>query len=133
MFGEVWKWAGYFRKTNKNIGVDKNSIRVELKNLLDDAAFWIQKETFFPDEIALRFKHRMVSIHLFPNGNGRHSRLMADIIISHIYNKQVFNWGSGKLDSPSSDRRQYIHSLRKADLGNFEDLIQFARSAEAQC
>jgi hypothetical protein len=53
---------------------------------------------------------------------------MADIIISHIYNQQVFTWGSGNLESPSSGRKLYINSLRKADSGFLDDLIQFARS-----
>ena len=89
MYGRVWGWAGEFRKTNKNLGVDKWQIPSSLKALLDDASYWIAHETFIPDEIAVRFKHRIVSIHCFPNGNGRHSRLMADIIIDKIYRLPV--------------------------------------------
>jgi Fic-DOC domain mobile mystery protein B len=81
MYGNVWKWAGEFRKSNKNIGVDKFEISVELNKLLNDTTYWIENKIFEPDEIAIRFKHRLVSIHCFPNGNGRHSRLIADIII----------------------------------------------------
>lgn len=81
MYGNVWKWAGEFRKSNKNIGVDKFEISVELNKLLNDTIYWIENKVFEPDEIAIRFKHRLVSIHCFPNGNGRHSRLIADIII----------------------------------------------------
>ena len=92
MFGEVWSWAGIFRKTNKNIGVDKYKIGVELRELCDDAKYWIKYNTYSPDEIAVRFKHRLVSIHLFPNGNGRHSRLVADIITSHIFRGETFTW-----------------------------------------
>lgn len=73
MYGDVWAWAGEFRKTNKNIGVDKWQIGTDLHNLLDDAKYWIENGTFSPDELAIRFKHRIVSIHCFPNGNGRHS------------------------------------------------------------
>ena len=75
MFGQVWGWAGEFRKTNKNIGIDKWEIPVALKNLLDDAVYWYANNTYAPDEMALRFKHRLVSIHCFSKGNGRHSRL----------------------------------------------------------
>src|ERR1043165_6912386 len=85
MYGDVWKWAGTFRRTNKNIGVDKWQIPTELRSLLDDARFWYDNNTYPPDEMALRFKHRLVSIHCFPNGNGRHSRLMADLIVEKIY------------------------------------------------
>ena len=84
MYGNVWKWAGEFRKSNKNIGVDKFEISVELNKLLNDTIYWIENKVFEPDEIAIRFKHRLVSIHCFPNGNGRHSRLIADIIIEKI-------------------------------------------------
>jgi len=85
MFGEVWSWAGQFRKSNKNIGVDWTIIGIELKKLLDDTEFWIKNRSYNPDEIAIRFKHRLVRIHCFPNGNGRHSRMMADIIIESIF------------------------------------------------
>lgn len=95
MFGQVWGWAGEFRKTNKNIGIDKWEIPVALKTLLDDAAYWYANNTYAPDEMALRFKHRLVSIHCFSNGNGRHSRLMADLIIQKLYRLPVFTWGRG--------------------------------------
>ncbi|MGH2564811.1 MAG: mobile mystery protein B, partial [Ginsengibacter sp.] len=78
MYSNVWAWAGEFRKTNKNIGVDKWQIPTDLRNLLDDTKFWYANNTYSPDELTIRFKHRLVSIHCFPNGNGRHSRLMAD-------------------------------------------------------
>jgi Fic-DOC domain mobile mystery protein B len=90
MYGKVWRWAGEFRKTNKNIGVDKWQIPTELKYLLDDLIYWYTNQTYPPDEIAIRFKHRIVSIHCFPNGNGRHSRLLADIVIEKIF-KVIFN------------------------------------------
>ena len=85
MYGDVWKWAGQFRLTDKNIGVNWTQIGIELKNLIDDIKYWIENKTFSPEEIAIRFKHRIVSIHCFPNGNGRHSRMMADIIIESIF------------------------------------------------
>ena len=88
MYGEVWAWAGTFRKTNKNIGVDKWQMPSALKSLLDDALFWVENKTLPPEEIAINFKHRLVSIHCFPNGNGRHSRLMADIIYLKFINNR---------------------------------------------
>ena len=99
MFGDIWKWAGEFRKTNKNIGVDKLIIGIELKNLLEDCKYWIENKIFIEDEIAIRLSHRMVLIHPFPNGNGRHSRSMADVLINKGFGKSFFTWGkkeSGK-------------------------------------
>jgi Fic-DOC domain mobile mystery protein B len=128
MFGEVWKWAGTFRRTNKNIGVDKYSIPLELRALMDDCKFWIIHHTFPADEIALRFKHRLVSIHCFANGNGRHSRLMADIIAEKLLNRAIFTWGSVNLIHSSAFRSNYLTALREADNGNYEPLLLFARS-----
>ena len=90
MYGDVWKWAGEFRKTQKNIGIQWTQIGIELKNLLDDTKYWIENKTFPSEEIAIRFKHRIVSIHCFPNGNGRHSRMMADIIMESIFGNENF-------------------------------------------
>lgn len=128
MYGRVWGWAGEFRKTNKNLGVDKWQIPTELKALLDDASYWVEHETFTPDEIAVRFKHRIVSIHCFPNGNGRHSRLMADIIIDKIYRLPVFSWGANNLVKQSDTRITYLKAVKEADKNNYAQLLLFARS-----
>ncbi|MBT2562951.1 mobile mystery protein B [Pedobacter sp. ISL-68] len=128
MYKDVWSWAGNFRKTNKNIGVDRWKVAVELKNLLEDIRFWVDNNTFAADEIAIRFKHRVVSIHCFSNGNGRHSRLMADIIIEKIFDKPVFTWGAGNLSKESEHRKKYLDALKLADVGSYEALILFARS-----
>jgi Fic-DOC domain mobile mystery protein B len=93
MYGEVWKWAGKFRQSEKNIGIESWRIPTELRVLLADAKFWIENETYPADEIAIRFKHRIVSIHCFPNGNGRHSRLIADLIVEKIFDLKTFTWG----------------------------------------
>lgn len=128
MYDDVWKWAGKFRTTNKNIGVDWQIISVSLKQLLDDCKFWIESNTFPEEEIAVRFSHRIVCIHCFPNGNGRHSRLIADVIISHIFNKPVFSWGSSNLVKQGEVRKQYIDAIQSADKGNILPLLYFARS-----
>ena len=128
MFNEVWNWAGTKRLTNKNIGVDKYQISIELKKLLEDCKFWIDNNTYEPDEIAIRFSHRIVSIHLFPNGNGRHSRLMADIIIANIFNKPPFTWGSSDLSKGGTMRKRYLDAIYEADKGILQPLINFARS-----
>jgi Fic-DOC domain mobile mystery protein B len=128
MYGDVWAWAGEFRKTNKNIGIDKWQIPTQLKILLDDTRYWIENNTYLPDEIAIRFKHRIVSIHCFPNGNGRHSRLMADIIAEKIFRQQVFSWGAATMLKGSNARVVYLDALKQADAGNLNPLIEFARS-----
>ncbi len=130
MLGEVWKWAGTFRKSNKNIGVDWIRIGAELRVLLDDTKFRIENNTYPPDEIAIRFKHRIVNIHCFPNGNGRHSRIMADIIVESIFGKEVFLWNNSNLVNPDNARIEYINAIRKADEGNIEPLLDFARKGK---
>lgn len=128
MYGRVWAWAGTFRQTNKNIGVDRWQISTALKALLDDSNYWLAHHTYMPDELAIRFKHRLVSIHCFANGNGRHSRLLADIIVSHVFGLPVFTWGSANLVNNSTTRATYIAALKAADSGNIKPLLQFARS-----
>ena len=128
MFNQVWAWAGEFRRTNKNIGVDRLRVPLELKILLDDVKYWVEHNIYPPDEIAIRFKHKIVSIHCFPNGNGRHSRLMADIIIEKIYKQAVFSWGAVELSCEGDSRTTYIQALKAADNGDYTRLLSFARS-----
>lgn len=128
MFNEVWSWAGDFRKTNKNIGVDKYQIGISLKQLLDDSLYWLENKTYSDEEFAIRFKHRIVKIHCFPNGNGRHSRLIADIIISQIFGKPVFTWNSTNLNYNGEARSNYLTAIRQADSGDINPLINFAKT-----
>ncbi len=128
MFGKVWEWAGSFRKTDKNIGVDKYRIGIELKNLLDDTQYWIDNKTYKSDEIAIRFHHRLVQIHYFPNGNSRHFRLMTDTLLSDILDKKPFTWGNGNLSAEGDVRDIYINALRSADNHDYKPLKEFIRS-----
>jgi len=128
MFSDVWEWAGRYRRSNKNIGVEWIKIGVELKLLLDDTLYWIDNKVFNPDELAIRFKHRLVKIHCFPNGNGRHSRLMADIIVSSVFGKEVFSWKQSNMVKPGTTRKEYIDAIKEADIGNITPLIEFARA-----
>ena len=127
MFGNVWKWAGTFRRTDKNIGVPWRMIPNDLKHLGDDVQFWIENKSFNEEEIAVRFHHRLVKIHLFPNGNGRHARLMADLLMESAFNKPPLVWGSATLKDFGDDRRRYIQSLKAADKGDYEPLLAFVR------
>lgn len=128
MYGEVWKWAGTFRISEKNIGIKNYLIAVELKKLLDDALFWKQNNTYTPIELAIQFKHRLVSIHCFANGNGRHSRLVADLIMEKLYNGKFFSWGSSNLVKATEARINYMQAVRKADKHDIQPLIAFANS-----
>ena len=127
MFGETWKWAGEFRRSDKNIGVDWLKIGVELRKLLDDARYQIAHGSFAADEIAVRFHHRLVAIHPFPNGNGRHARLMADLLVERLGQKR-FSWGRHNLVATGETRQAYIAALQAADDRNYAPLIAFARS-----
>jgi len=127
MFKNVWKWAGEFRQSNKNIGVPYYEIRQQLRALIDDCEFWVAHKTYPAEEIAVRFKHRLVSIHLFSNGNGRHSRLMGDILLKALDSEQSFTWG-GRALRRGEDRDAYLKALRKADTGNVEPLIKFSKA-----
>jgi Fic-DOC domain mobile mystery protein B len=128
MFGHVWKWAGTFRKTNKNIGVDRLCIITELHQLLGDALYWSDHKTYPISDLAVIFHHRLVKIHLFPNGNGRHARMCADVIVAK-FNGEKLSWG-GNLDltRPDDLRTLYIAALRDADTGHYQPLLAFARS-----
>ena len=126
MFGDVWKWAGSFRLTERNIGIEAYRIPQELAATLGDVHYWGEHTTFPPDEIALRLHHRLVAIHPFPNGNGRHARLMADLLIERL-GGQPFSWGGGKLADAGELRAQYIAALQAADNHTIEPLLAFAR------
>ena len=128
MFGDTWKWAGQLRLSEKNIGSDPVKIGICLKKLNDDALYWIQNHSYSDEEIAIRYKHEIVKIHCFANGNGRHSRLIADLIISKIFKKPVFTWGRATSNNMEIVREKYLWSLRKADNGDVSSLISFANS-----
>lgn len=130
MFSSVWNWAGTYRKSDKSIGIDSRKIGVEIKELLDDCNFWIENKVFSEEEIAVRLKHRLVKIHPFPNGNGRHSRLMADILMEKIFQQPLFAWGGISLNSVDDGRSVYIKALHEADEGNYAPLLEFAKSEE---
>jgi Fic-DOC domain mobile mystery protein B len=127
MFGKVWKWAGTFRTTERNIGVNAYTIGVDLRALLDDARFWIANDTYPPDEIAVRFHHRLVWIHPFTNGNGRHARMTADLLAVSL-GRPRFTWGSANLVEAAATRAQYVAALKAADAHDISPLLAFARS-----
>lgn len=127
MFGNVWNWAGIYRQTERNIGIDPARVAQEMAQLFDDVRYWVGHETYLPDEIAVRLHHRLVFVHPFPNGNGRHARMMADLLIRRL-GGPPFTWGGGSLADIGELRKSYIAALREADCHNIEPLLEFARS-----
>jgi Fic-DOC domain mobile mystery protein B len=128
MFDDVWRWAGQFRQHEVNIGIAYWKISVELRVLLDDVKTWIETTAYPADEIAVRLHHRLAQIHPFPNGNGRHARLMADLVIMRLGGRR-FSWGGAtNLQKASDVRGRYIAALKAADGYDLGPLLAFARS-----
>jgi Fic-DOC domain mobile mystery protein B len=126
LFGDVWNWSGTFRRTEKNIGIDPLNIRTRLHELMDDARYWAEQKTYTPLEAAARLHHRMVFIHPFPNGNGRHARIMADAMLTRVYGAPPVDWAGGHdLQRMNVRRQDYIAALRAADKGEFGALLGF--------
>jgi Fic-DOC domain mobile mystery protein B len=126
MFGEVWKWAGKFRSSERNLGLPFYDIPVALRQLLADTSAWIKYQAYPPDEIALRFHHRLVQIHPFPNGNGRHARFTADLLVMRL-GRERFSWGRENLRDAGTVRERYIAALQAADQHDVAPLLAFAR------
>jgi Fic-DOC domain mobile mystery protein B len=127
MLGDVWRWAGRFRTSERNLGISFHEIPVALRQLLDDAMAWVEYKSYPPDEIAVRFHHRLVKIHPFENGNGRHARLMADLLVMRLKGER-FSWGSANLQDAGEVRQRYIAALKAADDHDIGPLLAFARS-----
>lgn len=131
MFGDVWKWAGQYRTSEKNIGVPPWEVAVAIRGLCEDTKLWIGSASDpagAEDEIAARFHHRLVSIHPFANGNGRHARTMADLLLVHALGRKRFTWGRLDLAQAGSAREAYLEALRAADRRDYSKLFAFVRS-----
>jgi Fic-DOC domain mobile mystery protein B len=127
MFGDVWRWAGQYRTTARNIGVEAHQIVMDVQQAIDDARYWVEHATYPPDEIAVRFSHRLVAIHPFPNGNGRFSRLVGDLLARQL-RQRPFTWGRVNLVNAGETRARYVAALRAADNHDIAPLLLFARS-----
>jgi Fic-DOC domain mobile mystery protein B len=127
MLGDVWRWAGKFRTSERNLGIPFYEIPAALRQLLNGTKAWVAYKSYLPDEIAVRFHHRLVQIHPFPNGNGRHARLMADLLVMDL-GQERFSWGRANLRDPGAMRGGYIAALKAADNHDNGPLIEFARS-----
>ena len=127
MFDQTWKWAGQYRQTERNIGIPFHEIRERLAALFGDVRYWIENGTYSPDEIAVRFHHRLVALHPFPNGNGRHARLMAEVLVMKL-GRPALTWGSTDLIKQGESRARYLDVIRTADNGDIQPMLEFARS-----
>lgn len=127
MFGDVWSWAGQYRRTERNIGIAPHLIGMQTSQLMSDAAYWLAQQTYGPTELAVRVHHGLVLIHPFANGNGRHARMMADLVLRRL-GQPALSWGGGSLNDISALRRAYVDALRRADRGDFAALIAFSRA-----
>jgi Fic-DOC domain mobile mystery protein B len=127
MFGDVWRWAGRYRTTDRNIGVEVSGIAMGVQQAIDDARYWVEHATYTPDEIAVRFSHRLVAVHPFPNGNGRFSRLVGDLLAGRL-GQPPFTWGRVSLVDAGETRARYVEALRAADNHDVGPLVRFARS-----
>jgi Fic-DOC domain mobile mystery protein B len=125
LLGDIWEWAGMFRLRELNIGVDPKNISVDLHNFLEDAKCWVEFKHFSDLELSARIQHRLVQIHPFPNGNGRHSRIFTDIVRMFLLNKKPLKWANVKLEDMSKERANYIDGLRKADGGDFSEMMHY--------
>lgn len=126
LFGDVWEWAGKYRLTEKNIGIDPFQVPTQLRIHLDNARYWAEHNVFPPLEAAARFHHRLVQIHPFPNGNGRHARIATDVFLEDYYDHKPIAWASGfDLQADNARRTAYIAALRAADGQDFEALLAF--------
>lgn len=126
MFGEVWVWAGTYRRRETSIGIDPSRIAVSVRDLVQDARPWLASGNDL-DETAATFHHRLVAIHPFVNGNGRHARLAADVLLAST-GRPEFTWGAAELQSQGDARDRYLDALRAADRGDLRPLLAFVRS-----
>ena len=127
MFGEVWRWAGSYRKTELNIGIAPQLVPARMPEFLGTVRFWIEHQTFAADEIAIRLHHGLTQIHGFVNGNGRHAREMADLLVERL-GSDAFTWGSGSLQDTGALRTAYVNALRATDGHDIASLLAFVRS-----
>ncbi|MFA0194082.1 mobile mystery protein B [Vibrio artabrorum] len=127
LFGDVWEWAGTFRLRELNIGVEPRNITTDLRNFLEDAKYWLEFKHFDNLELSARIQHCLVQIHLFVNGNGRHSRIFTDIVRVFLLNEKPMQWANVKLEDMSEERSAYISGLRKADAGDFTEFTDYLR------
>jgi Fic-DOC domain mobile mystery protein B len=132
LFGAVWLWAGEFRQTEKNIGIDPIMISIELRQLMDNTAYWVEHHTYPALETTARYHHRMLQIHPFPNGNGRFARIITNEL-QRLIGTPLTNWAANvsEADMPAH-RKAYIDALRAADALKYDALFTFMQSVTKQ-
>ena len=128
LFGDVWRWAGDYRLANTNLGVPHQQIREHLRNVYADALVWFERKVYSPEEFAVRLHHRVVTVHPFRNGNGRHARMLANLVLVRHFKRDPLPWSNSPLRAASAVRQVYLAALRAADDGDLAPLLAFANS-----
>ena len=123
MLGQVWEWAGKTRTRETNIGVMPHQIEIERKKLNDDAVFWCEATVMTPKELAITFHHKLIQIHCYPNGNGRHGRIMADLIVEKLYEMKRLDWITEDMLHEGEARDIYIDAMKSADDNSYKLLF----------
>jgi Fic-DOC domain mobile mystery protein B len=128
MFGDVWRWARQYRLRDTNIGVSHHMIRQDLRQLYTEATGWLECNVYPADEFAVRLHHRVVSIHPFRNGNGRHARMLADLAMVRHFGLERLPWSGSSLRYRDETRKAYLNALHAADRHDIAPLLAFARA-----
>ena len=127
MFGDVWQYAGKFRQEDKNIGVKWQNIITEMYQFEQDLIFWEQNQTYDVFERSVRLHHRAVFIHPFDGGNGRWSRLLGNIYLKQ-HEHPLVKWPEETIGTEESVAREaYLSAVKRADAGDFFELIALHR------
>ncbi len=127
LFGDVWSWAGKFRKIEVNLSkIRSYDVGPQLINLFEDTKLWLQNDKMDWDEISAQLHHRLVSIHPFPNGNGRTTRIFTEFV-QRRNGKEITSWMESLKDNPAERRKCYINALKKADNGDMNALVDFMK------
>jgi Fic-DOC domain mobile mystery protein B len=131
MFDEVWLWAGEIRthELENAFASPAHRVRTDLEVLWGDARYWLEQQSFAPDELAVRLHHRLVKVHPFANGNGRHARLVVDFLLERHFGLERLRWGGMSLGEEGFGRATYISALQRADQNDYQPLLEFCRAS----
>lgn len=110
-YGDVWLWGGRLRVRELNLGVAPEYIAVELRTALENLTErWNATSDFTPRQLGIAVHAETVRIHPFADGNGRSTRLLADLVFAAAHDStevELYNW--------SIDKERYITLLREFD------------------
>ena len=121
LYGDIWMWAGRWRQYEVNIGVAPEHIAVELRSAMGNIGYrWERAADWTPRELGVAVHAEAVRVHPFTDGNGRTTRLLADLVFIAAQDpaELQYDW--------NIDKRGYIEHLREFDRHrNVADLAAF--------